>query len=94
MDQMHMQDVFYNLKKNSKIIFNHVQSQQSPEFDFQNTCLNKTQFIFIECTAKNMMFYIYFQEAYDGVPAVSKLPYLVTALKNRNLSVEVLGLFR
>lgn len=40
------------------------------------------------------MFYIYFQEAYDGVPAVSKLPYLVTALKNRNLSVEVLGLFR
>lgn len=36
-----------------------------------------------------MMFYIYFQEAYDGVPAVSKLPYLVTALKNRNLSVEV-----
>lgn len=41
-----------------------------------------------------MMFYIYFQEAYDGVPAVSKLPYLVTALKNRNLSVEVLGLFR
>lgn len=41
-----------------------------------------------------MMFYIYFQEAYDGVPAVSKLPYLVTALKNRNLSVEVLVLFR
>lgn len=29
------------------------------------------------------------EEAYDGVPAVSKLPYLVTALKNRNLSVEV-----
>lgn len=46
MDQMHIQDVFYYLKKNSKIIFNHFQSHESPKFDFQNTCLNKIQFIF------------------------------------------------